>query len=316
MKITVILCTYNRAQSLPIALESVAASTFTDPVEWDVLVVDNNSKDQTRQVVEDFCRRYPGRFSYLFEPKAGKSFALNTGIRESKGDILAFMDDDVTVDSNWLQNLCAPLNDSQWAGSGGRILPPSGFSPPKWLALTGPYDMGGVLALFDRGASPCEIDWPPYGTNMAFRKEMFKKHGGFREDLGPTPGSELRNEDTEFGWRVMRGGDRIRYEPSAIVYHPVPKERLKKKYFLTWRFDYGRAEVRVDGKKPEVWIIPPHYTRIANRVLRKLPARLMSWMFATDPQRRFFYKCWVWMTAGEIVEIRRIALSQKSANKA
>src|SRR5271166_3382652 len=105
MKITVILCTYNRCVSLSSALESVAATTFSDPVEWEVLVVDNNSKDQTREVIQDYCRRSPGRFRYLFEGRQGKSYALNTGIRAAEGDVLAFMDDDVTVDPRWLQNL-------------------------------------------------------------------------------------------------------------------------------------------------------------------------------------------------------------------
>src|SRR5208282_2321290 len=91
LNITVILCTYNRCQSLARALDSVAAQTFSESVEWEVLVVDNNSRDQTRDVAEDFCRRYPGRFRYLFEPRQGKSYALNAGIREARGDILALL---------------------------------------------------------------------------------------------------------------------------------------------------------------------------------------------------------------------------------
>ena len=113
MKITVILCTYNRCQSLVRALDSLAASILSETIEWEVLVVDNNSSDQTKAIVEDFCRQYPGRFRYLFEPQQGKSYALNAGIREARGDILAFVDDDVTVEPMWLQNLrrlCATAN--------------------------------------------------------------------------------------------------------------------------------------------------------------------------------------------------------------
>ena len=87
MNITVILCTYNRCRTLEKALTSVAASALPLSIEWEVLVVDNNSRDQTRDVVEDFCTRYPGRFRYLFEPHQGKSYALNTGIREARGDV-------------------------------------------------------------------------------------------------------------------------------------------------------------------------------------------------------------------------------------
>ena len=79
MKITVILCTFNRCQLLAKALASVAVSTLPESVEWEVLVIDNNSIDRTREVVEDFCCRYPSRFRYVFESTPGKSHALNTG---------------------------------------------------------------------------------------------------------------------------------------------------------------------------------------------------------------------------------------------
>src|SRR5579863_9995619 len=109
MTVTIILCTYNRCQRLARALDSVASSTVSDSVKWEVLVVDNNSTDQTREVAEEFSRSHPGHFRYCFEPKQGKSHALNAGIREARGDILAFLDDDVTVGPTWLQDLTAPL---------------------------------------------------------------------------------------------------------------------------------------------------------------------------------------------------------------
>jgi glucosyl-dolichyl phosphate glucuronosyltransferase len=308
MKITVILCTYNRCRILANALESVAASELPSSVEWEVLVVDNNSRDQTREVVQGFCARYPGRFRYLFEPQPGKSFALNSGVQQAHGEILAFMDDDVTVEPTWLKDLTAGLDGTEWVGSGGRILPEKDFSPPYWLALEGPFKMGGILALFDQGDQAGMLNLAPYGTNMAFRKEMFGKYGGFRTDLGPTPGSEIRNEDTEFGRRLMDAGERLRYEPSAVVYHEVPQNRLRKSYFLTWWFDYGRAEIRVKTKRPDFWGIPRPCISIANRLLRILPKRTMLWLRASNPQHRFFNKCWVWVTMGEIAEICRRTL--------
>src|SRR6266852_954616 len=105
MKVTVILCTYNSCRSLATAPESVAASQMPDSVDWEVLVVDNNSSDRTRAVVEEFCRQHYSRFRYLFEQRQGTSYALNTGIREARGEILAFMDDDVIVEPTWLRNL-------------------------------------------------------------------------------------------------------------------------------------------------------------------------------------------------------------------
>ena len=109
MKISVILCTYNRCQSLTRALESVAASQMPNSLDWEILVVDNNSKDRTREVMSEFCLRHPGRVRYLFEAQQGLSNARNAGIREAHGEIIAFTDDDITVEPTWLQNLTASL---------------------------------------------------------------------------------------------------------------------------------------------------------------------------------------------------------------
>ena len=116
MKISVILCTYNRCQSLAKTLESIAVSVLPESVEWEVVVVDNNSKDQTREVIEDFCRRNAGRFRYIHESQQGLSHARNAGIREARGEILAFTDDDIIVDNKWLHTLTTPLTSGEWAG--------------------------------------------------------------------------------------------------------------------------------------------------------------------------------------------------------
>jgi glycosyltransferase involved in cell wall biosynthesis len=315
MNVTVILCTYNRFQSLTQALDSVAASLLPGSVRWEVLVVDNNSKDRTREVVEDFSRRYPGRFRYLFEPKQGKSHALNSGIREAGGGILAFMDDDVTVEPTWLQNLTANLHDGEWAGAGGRILPQQTFTHPRWLTLDGPHGMPGVLALFDLGDTPGQLDVIPFGTNMAFRKEIFEKYGAFRTDLGPSPGSEIRDEDTEFCHRLVRGRERLRYEPSAIVYHEVPEGRLQKEYFLSWWFDAGRSRVRREGRRPAIWGIPRYYFRIPRVMLAHLPGIALQWLLAFDPRRRFLRKCWLWTMAGEVAEMYQLERHPNRGNQ-
>ncbi len=305
VKITVILCTYNRSQSLAMAMESVAASVIPDAVEWEVLVVDNNSTDQTREVVEGFCRRLPSRFRYMLEPKQGKSNALNSGIRAATGHLLAFMDDDVIVEPTWLVNLTTPLYNGDWSGTGGRILSQEIIEAPPWLAMEGPRSLSGMLALFDLGDKSGELNCPPFGTNMAFKKALFDKYGDFRTDMGPCPGSEIRNEDTEFGRRVLAAGERLWYEPSAIVYHAVPKSRLTKKYLLRFWFDHGRAEVRESVKRPDVWFIPRWCLTIPKVALTVLPVRVVLWLFALDSKRRFFYKGFVWATFGQMVELRK-----------
>lgn len=303
MQVTVVLCTYNRSTSLATALESVAASVMPKSVDWTVLVVDNNSKDDTRKVVEDFSGRHPGRFRYLFEPRQGKSNALNTGIREAGGDVLAFMDDDVIVDSLWLRSLTEPFHDPSCSGVAGRVLLDPAFSPPRWLGLKEPYNIGGVLAQFDRGDLPGELVGPPCGASMAFRKSVLQKHGGFRVDLGPCPGSEIRGEDTELGYRLAAAGEQLRYEPSAIVYHPVPESRARKSYFLTWYFDHGRAMVRGWEHGADVFGIPRRFLTVIKLICTRLPEETLGWLFSIDLQRRFFHRCWLMVVVGQISEI-------------
>ena len=121
-----------------------------------------------------------------------------------------------------------------------------------------------MLAGFDLGDKAGELHEAPYGTNMAFHKRMFEKYGLFRTDLGPSPNREIPrpNEDTEFGRRLIAAGERLYYEPSAVVHHPVPQERLTKRIFLAWWFDYGRARTREKGKGAPVWGIPRHFFSI------------------------------------------------------
>jgi glucosyl-dolichyl phosphate glucuronosyltransferase len=311
MKITAILCTYNRCQTLTKTMGSLAASVFPEEDEWEVLVVDNKSSDETRNVVDEYVRRYPGHFRYAFEAHQGKSYALNTGIREARGEIVAFVDDDVTVEPNWLCNLTSDLKSAEWAGSGGRILIPPGFSPPPWLALEGPWRQGAALcAHFDLGDIPGELKEAPYGTNMAFRKEMFTQYGGFRTDLGPRPGSELRNEDTEFGNRLLAGGERLRYVPSAVVYHPVPEERVRKKFFRARWFAVGRAQVLENGP----WIRKSEIPRYYRSALRPFLSQIRKWLRARDPKERFSRQCAAWCTAGTMVEVWSQALRGKGAH--
>jgi glucosyl-dolichyl phosphate glucuronosyltransferase len=308
MNITVILATHNRAYGLPGTLRELAASKVANSVVWEVVVVDNNSTDGTREVIEDFCRRYPGRFRYVFEPRPGKSYALNTGVREAEGEVLAFMDDDVRVDPFWLSNLTTPLTGTEWAGTGGRTLVAEPFTPPNWMSGKGSESLLGILAaVFDLGPEQCQLNQPPYGANMAFRREMFEKHGLFRTDLGPSPDRNVPrpNEDTEFGRRLMAAGEPLLYQPSAVVYHPVLRNRVQKSYFLAWHFDYGRAMVREWECGLDILGIARRRLTFLKLLGLSLPWESLRWIFTVNPQKRFFRKCWVWATTGQITEVYR-----------
>jgi GT2 family glycosyltransferase len=254
----------------------------------------------------------PGRFCYLFEPRPGKSCALNTGIANARGDILAFVDDDVTVEPNWLQNLTAKLRSGEWAGAAGRVLLAQAFTLPPWLLWN--YTDGGfrpnplsvLCAYFDLGDEGKELDLDevPYGANMAFRRSAFAKYGGFREDLGPRPGSQIRTEDVEFGRRLITAGERLLYEPSAVVYHPVPKARITKEFFLAWWFDMGRASVIERPDRPDVYGIPWDYLSLLRRVM-DISILSLRRILSSRAGKRFFCQCMVWKHAGMMAELYR-----------
>jgi GT2 family glycosyltransferase len=213
------------------------------------------------------------------------------------------MDDDVIAEPMWLTNLTSPFHDHRYAGAGGRILLDRSFSPPSWLGLVEPYSVGVALAQFDLGEQPGELETAPYGTSMAFRMGMFEKYGGFRTDLGPCPGSEIRGEDTEFGRRLLDAGERLRYEPSAVVYHSVPAARARKSYFLTWYFDHGREMVRGWGRGSDVFGVPRRFFTALKLIGIRLPGGAVAWSLTMNPRKRFYRKCWLWSTAGQISEI-------------
>ncbi|WP_109484770.1 glycosyltransferase [Occallatibacter savannae] len=311
--ISVILCTYNRCESLARALESLVAMNVQSTTRWEILVVDNNSKDSTADVIDDFRKRDPERIHRIFEPSQGKSFALNAGIQAAKGRVLAFIDDDVVANASWLQRLTADIVSGKAAGAGGKILLDPAFEAPSWLSVDGPQSLGGMLAVFNLGDERRLLDRPPFGTNMAFNRSMFEKYGLFRTDMGPAPGSEIRNEDVEFCRRLMNGGEVLQYEPEAIVYHAVPERRRRPEYFLRFWFDHGRAMVRECGAKRSVLGIPGRYLSIVKAACWEMPISAVKWLSTRDARTRFYRKGWLWMLAGEISEWRHSGAGRGTA---
>jgi len=168
---TVLICTYNRADLLREMLESLRGVRSTR--QWDVIVVDNNSTDHTRAVVEELAASFPVPLLYVFEPRQGKSHALNTGIDLSSASIIVFTDDDVRVGEGWLDAACRALDaDDEIDYTGGPVRPIWGAPPPAWLDLQR-SDLWGTLAILDYGPDPFVFEERrrvPLGANMAVRR--------------------------------------------------------------------------------------------------------------------------------------------------
>jgi len=303
--VSVIVCTYNRSKHLKTVLSSLAQLTSPAGADsWELILVDNNSKDDTAAIVETFAAKSGFKIRYVFETKQGLSHARNAGVRAAKGDIIAFTDDDVTVDSRWLVELVRTFERFDSMGVGGKVIPLWTTQKPAWLELSGPDSLhSGTVVSFDHGEEPRELNCAPFGANMAFKKEAFERHGFFRADFGRKGNDLILGEDTEFGMRLLRQGDRIAYGPSAIVYHPVPEDRLNKRYFQSHYFNYGKSTARMNGFPANVvrWFGVPRY------LFRTLLGHICRWLFTLDPRLRFRRKLEVCERLGEIRGARHLS---------
>lgn len=245
MNISIIICTYNRYRSLQRTLDSIRKMIVPDKIEWELIVVDNNSPDNTKKTVKSFQKSSPFLVRYVFEKKQGLSFARNRGIQEAKGELLAFTDDDVRVDRSWLKNIAPVFEKYDIACIGGKILPVWEKPKPDWLTT----DLYGNLALLDYGESIIYLDKPKiWGANIVIKKSIFKKYGKFNTMLGRIPCKLFGFEETEFLETLIKNNEKVLYTPDILVYHYIPKSRIAKKYFRKWWFDNGELKAHLMGK--------------------------------------------------------------------
>jgi glycosyltransferase involved in cell wall biosynthesis len=254
MQLSVVVATWNRAPLLGDTLRALAAQEVPSGLAWEIVVVDNNSTDATAQVVDEFAApatvaataAVPVR--RVFEPEQGLSRARNRGVREARGAILAFCDDDVLPAVDWVAGIPAALNRWGADGVGGRILPCfDGPPPPAWL--TGNRRLLRQLALMDwEESGPLALPLAPnpqvWGANMAFRRELFDRVGEFDPRRGVSGRRLFRGEEADLIERALRLEMRIAYDASLTVYHRIGPDRMRKKYFRRLAFDDGVGEAR------------------------------------------------------------------------
>ncbi len=245
MDATVLIATYNRAPILGHAIQAVLAQQTPPGLGWELLIVDNNSRDDTKAVVERYARASPVPVRYLFEGRQGKSHALNAGLGQVQGAVVAFTDDDVLIPQNWLATALRVLDRWGADGAGGRILPRWDTPPPPWLANNSA--LRGRLAIMEVDTSQV-LQYPQlgpgmiWGANMVFRRSVFDQVGLFDVELGPSGGRPVNFEDVDLVERALKKGRKLVYDPELVVYHRVPKERMRLSYFRRWAFVTGRAD--------------------------------------------------------------------------
>jgi glycosyltransferase involved in cell wall biosynthesis len=309
VKYSVIIATYNRAADLELTLESLAGLRPDGP--WEVLVVDNNSTDDTRRVVERARTAFPAPLHYLFEEKQGRSPALNAGIRAARGEIIATTDDDVRVPADWLVAAGRALDTLQCDYVGGRVMPIWGAPPPRWLA-TRPGRQWAVIALLDYGPQPLEFGARvPLGVNMAFRRDAFDRAGLLDPETGRKAGTLLGQEVREWCIRARQAGVRGFYTPTMAVEHVIPASRLRKAYFRRWFYWRGISRARLyeraglDMEAPEQSTLDfskvPHVLGVPRYLYRRALETAGHWLGAVvrgDRVAAFDHESWLWFFAG------------------
>ena len=238
--ISFVICTYNRAHYLQDTLHSLLKNE-ADPNRFELLIIDNNSTDKTPVIVRKFIDDFPNHhIRYVKESQQGLSFARNRGIKEAKNPIIAFLDDDISTDidfiNNWLHFFDTHPN-AQCAG--GRIEVQFDDPRPDWMShfllpLLGHHDLGDTVKKYKHPKYP-------FGGNMAFKRSVFDQHGFFDTDLG-RKGNQLKaSEEKEFFQRLKTANTDIYYVPKATLYHRVDKQRLTKEYIKRQAIGLGQS---------------------------------------------------------------------------
>ncbi len=230
-EISLVICTYNRCRYLPEALQSIRLQTL-EPHRFEVIVVDNNSTDETAQITHQFISNHPAlNIRYCLEANKGLSFARNRGIAEARSPIINYVDDDAILSTHYLEEMLAFFtNNPQAVGAGGKIIPKyEDGKEPEWMSkylhgFIGKIDFGDATIPFSEKMKY------PVGCNMAYKKTMLEKAGGFNNAL------QFRSDDKYIFYEVNKHSNEVFYVPGAWLYHYIDAHRLElsnfKKLFL------------------------------------------------------------------------------------
>lgn len=242
-RVTVAIPTYNRAAILRQTLATLAQQDLP-ATEWELLVIDNASTDDTAAAVAEFAGSIPPP-RYLLEREQGLNHARNRAIAEARGEVLLFGDDDILVRPDWVRQMSAPL----LADTGGKIGALGGEVIPVFPQGVPEYVKTWHRPLrFSAELGPVGGRHSPMGANLAFRRAVFAEHGVFRADLDRKGGSLLSGGDSEMIQRLRKAGLEIWFAPAAEVQHQMPANRTAFRYVARHAFDNGRSAVIERGK--------------------------------------------------------------------
>jgi glycosyltransferase involved in cell wall biosynthesis len=288
IEISVVVCTRNRAASLEAALTSLARQTLA-PARYEVIVVDNGSTDETPRLARAAGVRA------LVEPRVGLSRARNRGTEAAAGEIIAFLDDDAVAREDWLARIAAGFAAGDAGALTGRVEPLWEAPRPDWL----PDVLLPYLSVVDWGARAGALHPGQWlcGTNMAFRRAALARAGGFSEALGRRGDVLLSSEEVLVQRRLAAHGIAARYDPSLVVDHRVPAERVAPAWLARRAYWQGVSNAICDRLAPGVLDARPWLRCAASGVT--LVAT--SWRLASRGTRGVAGRCKALLRAGYVL---------------
>ncbi len=274
--VSVVISTYNRCGRLPRALRSVLEQRPSG-VRHELIVVDNNSTDGTRAVVEDWMARHPGRLRYVFEPRQGVSYGRNAGIAASAAPVVAFTDDDVCVAPDWIERIHHAFERNPEVGFvGGKVVPEWDAPPPEWLTPEHWAPVG--LAHYGDVPFRCGPERPIclLSANLALRREVLERMGGFSPELQRVKDGIGSMEDAELQHRLHHAGVPGLYLPEMVAISPVDAERTGRAYHRRWHAGHGRFNARM--RAPEFEASSWRLFDVPAHVFRQAAAAAAGWV--------------------------------------
>ena len=272
MFISVVVCTYNRDKHIKRALDSLINQDF-DTSAYEIIVVDNNSTDNTSEIIHQFKKDNPNHnITLAKETNQGLSFARNKGIELAKGQYVSFIDDDGIAQADYISKIKFYTDKyPEILAFGGKVLAKyeTGIEP-EWMSkyierIISIVDMGEYVKLFKNTY--------PVGCNMIFKKEIFDKLGGFNTQL------RLRSDDKYIFLKIMNAGYKVLYLPKVVVQHFIDDFRTKKEYIVRVSKLNGKAEnIRINSLPNKKNI---NYIKRLTDYLFKVSASLILWLIYT-----------------------------------
>jgi glycosyltransferase involved in cell wall biosynthesis len=261
--ITVAICTYRRADLLPVTLASLAAlrpprAAGAEALPWELLLVDNACDPGVARIAEQFQGKLPIRYEQ--ESTVGIAHARNRAVAVTTAPIILFADDDVLFDSQWLSAMAAAMAaHPECAFWGGRIQPRWQVPCPAWFDTRRCPSLGDCIVQYDRGSEarywdpmPPYQDPPFYTCNLALRTDAVRSAGMFDVTLGHRGMQRGSGEDSWLITRLAAGGGRGWYAADALVHHPVEPRRLTRSFARGFAWRQGRMSVEMLRRQAEL----------------------------------------------------------------